>query len=336
MKKVKNLKLYSLLIFIISALLIYFLFRNNFYESIKLLREANPWWILLAVLLYILFVFTESIAMGMLVKEQGAKVSKWEMFKLQFMSKFFDGVTPLSSGGEPFQVYKFKEKGISTAGATAIVVEHFLLFQITIVLMGVIAVLSNYIFNLYPKVAILRYLVLFGFTVNIIVTSVVLTSSVNEKHNKKISGFIGNLLFKLKIIKDKEKISTFFKDYYDGFKKIIKNRKLIVNVCLLICLTMIFNFLIVQCVFNALNIPHSLNIFKTIITGIYIFLIGSFVPMPGGTGGVEFGFLGLFANFVPKKLLPPAMILWRFINYYAPILVGAIIYNFFEKKKIGE
>lgn len=336
MKKVKNLKSYSLLIFIITAVLMYFLLRNNFYQSIKLLRGANPWWILLAVLLYVLFVYTESIAMGMLVKEQGAKVSKWDMFKLQFMSKFFDGVTPLSSGGEPFQVFKFKEKGVSTAGATAIVVEHFILFQITVVLMGVIAVFSNYIFNLYPKVEILRYLVLFGFTVNIIVTSIVLTSSINQKNNKKVSKFVSNLLFKLKIIKNKEKINKFFQNYYDGFTKIIKNRKLIVNVCLLIGLALIFNFLTVQCVVNALGIHHSLNMFKTIITGIYIFLIGSFVPIPGGTGGVEFGFLGLFVNFVPKKLLPPAMILWRFINYYAPILVGAIIYNFFEKKKIGE
>lgn len=333
MKKVKNIKSYSLLIFIVSAVLIYFLFRNNFYKSIKLLRGSNLWWVLLAALLYIFYVFTESIAMGILVKEQDVEISKWEMFKIQFMSKFFDGITPLSSGGEPFQVYRFMSKGVSTAGATAIVVEHFLLFQITVVLMGVVAVASNYIFDFYPKIAVLRYLVLLGFTVNVVITSIVLSSSISQKNNKKISNFVGNLLLKLKIIKDKEKIDTFFQDYYNGFTKIIKNRRLIVNVCLLMALAMIFNFLTVQCVFNALRIPHSLNIFKTIITGIYIFFIGSFVPVPGGTGGVEVGFLGLFANFVPKILLPPAMIMWRFITYYAPILVGAIIYNFFGEEK---
>jgi uncharacterized protein (TIRG00374 family) len=94
-------------------------------------------------------------------------------------------------------------------------------------------------------------------------------------------------------------------------------------------------FLIPQLVFNALNIPHQLNIFTSIITGVYIFIMSSFVPIPGAAGGVELGFVSFFANFVPKKLLPPALIIWRFITFYLPTLVGGIIYNFFGDRHLS-
>ncbi len=336
MSKIKNIKSNSIIIVILSSILIFYLLKDNLNESVKLLSDANLWWIAAAFLLYIGYVLAESLAMGTLVSAHGQKISKWEMFKLQFMSKFFDGITPLSSGGEPFQIYKFKSKGITTANATAIVVEHFVLFQITVVIMGIIAVLCNYIFDFFQYVRLLRYLVLIGFTANTLITSVVLFASMNVERNKKVANFINNILFKIRIVKDKEKnqkkLENFFQDYYNGFANISKNYKVIIYSCLLMALAMIFNFLTVQCVFNALRIPHSLNIFTTIVTGIYIFFIGSFIPTPGGTGGVEVGFVGLFVNFVPKELLPPAMIMWRFITYYAPILVGAVFYNFFPEK----
>ena len=82
--------------------------------------------------------------------------------------------------------------------------------------------------------------------------------------------------------------------------------------------------------------PHNLNIVKSIVAGTYVVIAGSFVPIPGGTGGVEFAFVKFYSNFVPRSLLPPALLAWRFLTYYTPVVVGAVIYNFFHIKKNEE
>ena len=76
----------------------------------------------------------------------------------------------------------------------------------------------------------------------------------------------------------------------------------------------------------------SVNLFLTIITSAYVMLIGSFVPIPGGSGGLEYGFIAFFGNFVSGGKLTAAMLIWRFITYYLGIIAGAVIMNIKEKR----
>ena len=64
-----------------------------------------------------------------------------------------------------------------------------------------------------------------------------------------------------------------------------------------------------------------------IVTSAYIMIIGSFVPIPGATGGLEFGFVQLYGNFIGGSQLSAMMIVWRFITYYFGMIVGAIALN---------
>ena len=61
-----------------------------------------------------------------------------------------------------------------------------------------------------------------------------------------------------------------------------------------------------------------------IVTSAYIMVIGSFVPIPGGTGGLEFGFVQFYGHFVTGSTLSAMMLVWRFITYYFGMIVGAI------------
>ena len=332
----KNLKLNSFIILIISSVFMYIILKDNFAKSMRLLLGANMLWIVAAILLFVLFVFLEAVAMYLITRQHHKKYPFWKMFRLQGMTKFFNGITPFSSGGQPLQVYELTKDGLSPAKATNVVVEYFILFQIAVVTMGTISTILNYIFNFYKYVPALRYFYLFGYVVNFLLLVIVFIASVNVEKNKKMAIWINNVLYKIKIVKNKEsnqkKLDKFFSDYFAGFQKLKNNKLLMAKVVLVLIACLSVCFLIPQCVFNALNIPHKLNIFTSIITGVYIFIMSSFVPIPGAAGGVELGFISFFANFVPKKLLPPALIIWRFITFYLPTLIGGIIYNFFGDK----
>ena len=75
------------------------------------------------------------------------------------------------------------------------------------------------------------------------------------------------------------------------------------------------------------------NGFIAIIASAYVMLIGSYVPIPGGTGGLEFGFMMFYGNFITGSKLPALMLMWRFITYYFSMILGAIALNVKKVKR---
>ena len=71
----------------------------------------------------------------------------------------------------------------------------------------------------------------------------------------------------------------------------------------------------------------SYNIFIAIITSAYVMLIGSFVPIPGASGGLEYGFVSFYGSFITGSTLKAIMLLWRFVTYYFGLIVGSIALN---------
>ena len=56
-------------------------------------------------------------------------------------------------------------------------------------------------------------------------------------------------------------------------------------------------------------------------------IIGAFVPLPGGTGGLEYSFITFFGNFISGSKLTTLMLMWRFCTYYFGMLIGAVLLN---------
>ena len=77
----------------------------------------------------------------------------------------------------------------------------------------------------------------------------------------------------------------------------------------------------------------SFNGLEAIVASAYVMLIGSFVPLPGGTGGIEYGFIYFFGVFIISDVkLRALMLLWRFVTFYMGIVVGGIVLNLKERK----
>ena len=74
----------------------------------------------------------------------------------------------------------------------------------------------------------------------------------------------------------------------------------------------------------------DINVIETISASAYVLIIGAFVPIPGGSGGIEYGFMQFFGNFVKGPVLSASLLVWRFITYYSGIILGAITINFFK------
>lgn len=332
----KSFKKNTIILLVISTLFIFFLVKDNFIETVRIIRNANMWWIILAFLIFYLYVFVEAILMYLIVLEYKKDYKFKETLKLIIMTKFFNGITPFSSGGQPLQVYELKKDGIKTSDGTNIIVESFLIFQFTILLLGIITIILNSVFNIYKFTPLMFYVTIIGFILNILAFLIVFVISINEKSNNLIHKFVVKIIDKLKLKNKKrkiEKVNNYFKEYYEGFQSLRKNKILFLKGILLEIVALILLFAVPLFIFKALNIEYNIDLFGIILISTYIFIVGSFVPIPGGTGGTEFAFLEFFKNYVSSTSLTPALIIWRFVTYYAPVAIGGIVFNFFKTKE---
>lgn len=335
----KNFKKNTFILLIISVILVYFLVKDNFIETVRLIRSANALWIFVAFALFYIYVLLETIILQLLVVKYKKDYKFKDTFKLMIMSKFFNGITPFASGGQPLQVYELNKSGIKTTTGTLIMIQTFLIFQFTIILLGVFSVFANITFDLFEFTPLMYWMTIIGFSLNIFIFLVVYIVSCNQKLNKKIYKFLSKIIDKYKFIKNKEhkkeKIITFLDEYYESLKRLKNNKSFFIKCIIIEIVSLLSLFLIPHFVFLALRIDYSVNIIITLIISTYIFIVGSYIPIPGGTGGIEYSYLTFFKSFVNPGALSSSLIIWRFVSYYAPVAIGGIVFNLFTKKRLN-
>jgi hypothetical protein len=328
----KNIKKNSYLLLIITVIVLVLILKDNINTTIHLLTNLNIIYILLAVILVFLSIALKGYANYLIVNDSN-KISIKEAIKHNLITQFFNGITPFSSGGQPMEIYMLTEHKISLTKATNYTIQSFIFYQIALVICGIIAVSYNFIFHIFPKVKLLKHLVLLGFAINILVVIFLIMISYSEKTTKKLSKIVIKLSKTLKLNITDEEINKKFSDYYNGFQELKKNKKLTIigitlNIVSLICLYITPLFIL-----YAMNDYTSLNVINTLTTSAYVYVIGSFVPIPGASGGIEYGFSQFYGNFIEVGTVSATLLVWRFITYYLGVIVGAILFNV-EKRVI--
>lgn len=335
MQLIKNIKKNTYIILIITIIVMYFVLRSDFNNIITTLLKVDIKYIILAIIAFFLSLVFKAYISYKTVDDK-EKYSLLEAIKHNVIIQFFNGVTPFSTGGQPMEIYMLTKHKINANRGTMITLQNFIFYQIALVLFGLGAVIYNSIYDIFPKVSILRELVLIGFIVNTLVAVAIILVSISKKFTKKFIELIINILSKFKLIKDKERISQNWNNRLNEFHecaKYLRQKKL------LSILGVLFNILSLACLYiiplfiaYSMGDFTSLNIENTLTASAYVLLMGAFVPIPGGSGGIEYGFLSFYSNFFSKSKVSVVLLIWRFITYYMPMIIGAIAFNFNERK----
>lgn len=332
----KNRKVNGLIILVITLILFYFLFRKNYKEIIDTLLMVNLFWLFIALVFYLLYFLLDQLAIYNVLREYNKKVKFKFMIYIGIINKFFSGITPLAVGGQPMQVYELSKKGISITKGTNIMIQSYIIWQISLMLISVGAIISNYYFNFFSYIPMLRELTIIGFVINFIILGILALVSFNSNFNKLIVGFVISFLDKFKLIKNKEKkLKNAFHwcdEYYNNSRILLKNKRVFIEGIFLQSLSTLFIYLVPLFLAKAIGVDSNLNILNTIVAGSYIFNMGYYVPIPGATGGMEYAFLGFFGNFIVDYKLNALLLLWRSFTYYFPMIIGGIIYGLYTNK----
>ena len=324
-----------ILIIIFTLIVLYFSLKDNYDEIIELLLNSDIRWLFIGYLFVLSYTFLKSVVTNDIIN----KFKKFDIkktFDLQLMTFFFNAITPFSTGGQPFQVYTLKKNKLSLSDGTNVIVQESIIHQIALIVVGFLAIIVNEIFDIYKFEGIILTFLILGFGLNILVIFLLFLISHSNKIDKLITKYIVKLLTFLRIIKNKEilnKLHNTIDNFNYNSKILLKDKKRFIKLILINCLALLCLYVVPLTILFSFNNYVSFDGMIAIVLVSFISIISSYVPLPGGIGGQEYLFILMFGIYVNQPLLSSLMIMWRFITYYLPMIVGAVIFNVKNKVK---
>lgn len=328
----KNLKKNSIILLIITLIVLVCILKDDFPSIVETLKNANFFWIGIALLCFFVAIAFEARAYQEIIQGYEYSYCFKQAYKMLLITKFFNGITPFSSGGQPMQIYMLKKDGVRITKATNIIIQNFIIYQAALVTFGLIAIIINYYLSLFTDVTILKKLVTLGFFINTLVMVGLIIISFNSKFNHFMIQKGISILSKLKLIKNKEKKQSEWRekvdDFHEGATYLRQNKGLCIRTFIYNIIYLFLTYLMPHFVILALA-EGKVNItpLSSICASAYVLIMGSFVPIPGASGGIEFGYLKFFGNFISGSLLKASLLIWRSISYYLPMIMGGILFS---------
>ena len=301
----------------------------------------NYKYLLYIVGLIIIYYLSDTLRTAIIIKKNTGRFRFGVSARSSIMCKYYDNMTPLGAGGQPFQIH-YLSKHIPAGPASSLPIIILFLSQLVFF---VICIVNFIIFpNAVPEaVKVLAYV---GASFYVLIPGMVLLFSFLPRLMSGILSGVLKLGCKIKIGKKPivadfdasfEKITTYLEDYRHAFKSVGKSFWTILIVCLLSALHYYALMSIPYCVVMASG-ATNVDYFTLTAMTFYVYSAITFVPTPGNSGAAESLFYIVF-GILEGSFLFWGMLLWRLSVYYVFIVIGlgAMIYDYIKKyRKIAK
>lgn len=312
--------------------------------------SANPWWMLACFGILLCYCFFNQTSIVLLTKRKYKDVSTLDLYCIAGSEYFFNGITPFSSGGQPFQAYALKQKDVKLSDSTSILLLNFLTYQIVMNLISLFSVIFFYS-DLAKDVPNLSWLIFVGFSINLFVMVILVLLGTTKFMGKAIIKLI-DLLSKIKFLKKlankKEGFTIYVEEVQKCFKEMSKSKGVWLTCALTKALSLICYYMIPFFAFLSIGINLGWeNFIYTAAVTSFALTLSVWVPTPGSSGGAELAFTTLFVSLaalqggihnpnsdaeVAKTLALSGMLIWRLFTYYLLMILGLIMYLIFDKR----
>ena len=324
----KNKTLNLSLLILALSLVLYFTLKDNFSSIMHELSKVNILIFALAIFVFILSLMIKSVSLQIFIKEHKKNYSFKSAFCLTLIGQFLNGITPFSTGGQPFQVYLLKKDGHRISDSTSAMVKDSIAYQVALLIMGIFSITLNLVLKTIPVNSSLTPLIIIGFLINIMV---LLFLFMIIRMRKTTLSLINKLLLILNKIRKKntdqlkKRIEKGLDNFYNCYAELRKNKKQFIITVLTNVINLTLLYMIPYIIFKSLN-TNTFDIMRSIMLTSFVMLMGNFVPIPGATGGIEYGFIKFFGIFNTNiSVISGAMLLWRFVTYFFGMLMGFIM-----------
>ena len=302
--------------------------RVNFIQFLKLI-DYRYFALLLAVLL--LYLAVESAKYAYLLKVSTGKFRLKVSVKTMFLGKYYDGITPLSMGGQAFQIVYLHKKDVPGGVASAIPLIRYIVSSLVVTAISVVLLV------LTPRhvpgsIASTTMLVLAAVSLALngsVPLLILLFTIFPKKMMRLVVGAVG-LLYKMHIVKRKyhatKKCVNGLLEYSGAMKLFAKKFLQCLPLVLLCVIETLINYAIPFFVVLAVgqDVEPTYELFMQILClSTLTRYTALLIPTPGNTGAMEATGSLIFSTVTSiQPMLGWVVLVWRFLTYYLYILSG--------------
>ena len=281
-------------------------------------------WLALMIAAFLTHIVVDSLIYFTMIRQCGYGNRYGLALRTSILGFYYNNITPWSSGGQPFQMAYLAKCNIDTPTACTLpFVKH------TMHVYALIAFVAVFFGIWHENIS---WVVHVGAYLAIVVTSLIpLTMLVFSKKlgwTFKLTEKAVRLGVKLKLVKDYDKAVAKARDTMDSlaaaYKYLSENRSTIVILTLLSLVDLFVLGLYPYLIVRALG--GDGNVFEIISKSYYVSLSSGIIPTPGASGASEASFYSVFDGLTPAGTLFWAVLLYRMLVFYLPIIMGVILH----------
>lgn len=323
---------------IIFGVAVYISLKYDAIEVMSTIKNIDPFFVLLGISMIFVQLYSEAGCIKLLFSVLGKKISLSAASGYAGTDLLYSNISPAQLAGLPAAGYSMHKDGIDTASACNVLALYSMCNRIAVV---IIATASVLVFPILLNTGSALFLTLFiyGAIVNLAIVGLfALTLFAPSFARKLIPGTVLFLKrFKLFRITDKtvEKARISAEEYVSA-SKIMRRAPFSVLLVLLICIfKRIANFSIVYFTYLAFGLYNE-NFLYIIALQSVLAVSAESVPIPGSAGVSESVFTVLYSGVFGPRLYIAAMIVTRFLNFFALLVVSgvyALLQSIFRKKR---
>lgn len=326
-KKIKNVIFFIFNIVLVAGILIWNIYSTEDFAPLNLM-EIDFLYVFSALMMLAAILIVDVLSVHRMIYRKTMR-SRWHLsFKSIGILRYYDAVTPLSSGGQAFMVTYLTSRDVPASTALSIPIAKLVFQNIAWLVISFTCLVLSFTNGMSSFVSAASII---GFILAFLMIAAILFISFSKKLGKKVVSGGLKLLAKMKLIKDYDKSFTkimgIVEDYQNIMKEYSRSKldmiwQLILHGIRFICLYSIPFF--IYCSFMGFNGSMYADFFM--YTAL-IDLASSFIPLPGGTGMNEITFTALFKGYLGGSTFW-ALLMWRFCSYYYYLLQGLGIISY--------
>ena len=307
----------------------FILFDKDVRKISDVLKQIAPVWFIGAVGCVLLYYLGETQMYMIACKAIGLRERWYDGLITTIIGLFYSALTPLASGGQPFQVLQMKRRGISVGDSICVLMVKFLAWHVALSSFS----LFSFIYRgnvLLEQSTAMFVLFLIGLAIHLFCATTGILLMINpgivEKGGKAVIAFFGRLFNRRKperTEKWERAYRSFVSDYEQatGFAKEHKGKMLLI---ILTALGEVIAYMATTYfIYRGLGF-REVGFWEMTCLQAMLSISVAFIPTPGASIASEGGFYAIFTKYFGGFRLV-GMLLWRVLTYYMTILIGLVV-----------
>lgn len=301
----------------------------NILKVIGTFRE-NWVWGLAALILVALSIGFEAVKRFFFLRTTIKENKPITSLNASIIVKYYDNITPLGGGGQPFEIYYLKKKGLPIGIASGVPLVSYALNKIAYVFVSLLALL---IFGFGETGPLIMVLCLVGLFINLIIPTAIIMFALLPRFSSAIARLIAKIAKKLHLVKNQqeyyEKMTGNFTEYAECIKYFLHKSKVTLAIGFLCSIAYFLAVYSLPYFTIRMSGNHDVNWGRMFTYCVICYASITLLPTPGGSGGAELSFRSIFESYLSGGILFWSMLSWRIFSYYIYIFLGLglIIYQ---------